>query len=86
MISIDRKQQKKANNNSEPHKKKVHRKMPVYNCSCGTKILIIPDLPEMDKTIKNHITEHRKLIGQTLAEDDLTNKILKVIIDNINET
>jgi len=60
--------------------------MPVFSCSCGAKILIIPDLPEMDKVIKNHIVEHRKLSGQTLAEDDLTHKILKVLIDNITET
>jgi hypothetical protein len=86
VISINRKQQKKTNINSERHNKKIHRKMPVFSCSCGTKILIIPDLPEMDKAIKNHIEEHRKLSGQTLAEDDLTHKILKVIIDNINET
>ena len=40
----------------------------------------------MNKAIKNHIIEHRKLSGQILAEDDLTHKILKVIIDNINES
>ena len=60
--------------------------MLVFSCSCGAKILIIPDLLEMNKTIKNHIVEHRKLSGQILTEDDLTHQILKVIIDTINET
>jgi len=60
--------------------------MSVFSCSCGAKILIVPDLPEMNKAIKNHIIEHRKLSGQILVEDDLTHKILKVIIDNVNET
>jgi hypothetical protein len=27
-------------------------KMPVFTCSCGTKILIVPDLREMNKAIK----------------------------------
>ena len=59
--------------------------MPVFRCSCGAKILVIPDLPEMNKVIKNHIIEHRKLSGQILSEDDLAQKILKVMIDHINE-
>jgi hypothetical protein len=86
VITIDRNQQKKTNNNLECYSKEIHGKMPVFNCSCGAKILIIPDLPEMNKAIKNHIIEHTKLIGQILTEDELTHKILKVIIDNINET
>ena len=85
MITIDKNQQKKRNNNSESCSKEIHGKMPVFSCSCGAKILIIPDLPEMNKAIRNHIIEHRKLSGQTLSEDDLAQKILKVIIDNINE-
>jgi hypothetical protein len=86
VITIKRNQQKKTKTNSECYNKEIHGKMPVFSCSCGAKILIIPDLPEMNKAIKNHIIEHRKLSGQVLAEDDLTHKILKVIIDNINET
>ena len=86
MVTINRNKQKKKNTNTEYYPKETHGKMPVFSCSCGTKILIIPDLPEMNKAIKNHLIEHRKLSGQILAEDDLTHKILKVIIDNINET
>ena len=85
MITIDKNQQKKRNNNSESCSKEIHGKMPVFNCSCGVKILIIPDLPEMNKAIRNHIIEHRKLSGYILSEDDLAQKILKVILDNINE-
>jgi hypothetical protein len=60
--------------------------MPVFSCSCGAKILIIPDLNEMNKAIQNHIVEHRKLSGQILTEDDLTQDILKFVLEAINET
>jgi hypothetical protein len=86
VITINRNQQKKTNTNSEYYIKEIHGKMPFFSCSCGAKILIIPDLPEMNKAIKNHIIEHKKLSGQILNEDDLTHKILRVIIENINET
>ena len=85
MIIINRNKQKKTNTNSECYTKETNGKMPVFRCSCGTKILVIPDLPEMNKVIKNHIIEHRKLSGQILSEDDLAQKILKVMIDHINE-
>ena len=85
MIIIDSNQQKKASTNSECYNEEIHGKIPVFSCSCGVKILIIPDFPEMNKAIKNHIAEHRKLSGQILTEDDLTDQILKVIMDTINE-
>lgn len=70
----------------ECYNEEIHGKILVFSCSCGAKILIIPDLLEMNKAIKNHVVEHRNLSGQILTEDDLTHQILKVIIDTINET
>jgi hypothetical protein len=66
--------------------KKSHGKMPVFICSCGAKILIVSDLTEMNKAIQNHIIEHKKLSGQILTEDNLTQEMLSVIIESINET
>ena len=80
------KHQQKKQINSECINEEIHEKMPVYSCSCGVKILILPDLPEMSKAIKNHIAVHKKLSGQILTEDDLTQEILSVIIEVINET
>ena len=77
---------KKKQINLECINEDVHGKMPVYSCSCGVKILILPDLSEMNKAIKNHVAVHSKLGGQILTEDDLTQKILSVIIEAINET
>jgi hypothetical protein len=56
--------------------------MPIFNCSCGVEILIVPDLPAMEKAIKNHMIEHKKLTQQHLTEEVLTEEILKAI----NET
>ncbi len=86
VIMIDGNQQKKANTNLECADEEIHGKMTFFVCSCGVKILIIPDLPEMHKAIKNHISEHRNLSGQILTEDSLTQQILKVIMDTINES
>jgi hypothetical protein len=58
------------------HSKKVRKKMVVFNCSCGAKILIVPDLPEMNKAIEEHLIEHKKLTGKSLSEDVLTQEIL----------
>jgi hypothetical protein len=86
VIVIIRDPQKRVSSKSEDHKDKVHGKMPIFSCSCGVKILVVPDLHEMDKAIENHIVEHRKLSGQMLNRDNLTQEILKVIIETINET
>ena len=55
--------------------------MLVFNCPCGVKILILPDLPAMNKAIKNHLIEHKKITGQTLSEETLAQEILKTIAD-----
>ncbi len=54
-------------------------KMPVFTCSCGTKILIVPDLKEMDKAIKTHEIEHKKLTGKRITEEFITQQILKTL-------
>jgi hypothetical protein len=58
------------------------KRIPIFNCLCGTKILIVPDLTAMNKAIRNHIIEHKELTEQDLTEESLTQEILKAI----NET
>ena len=67
--------------NSEIQTKKT-RKMPIFNCSCGIEILIIPDIHEMNKVIKNHLIEHKRTTGQQLKEEIITQTILKTITDH----
>lgn len=47
--------------------------MPTVTCSCGAKLLVVPDLAAMDKAIKNHLSEH-----QNADEQFLIHQILEV--------
>ena len=57
----------------------VGRRMPVFKCSCGENILIVPDLAAMNRAIENHINEHLRKTGQIITEDQLSHSILKVL-------
>jgi hypothetical protein len=72
---------KQETSNSEVQIKK-NRKMPIFKCSCGIEILIIPDMPEMNKAIKAHMAEHKRITGKQLREEAITEDILKTITDN----
>ena len=80
MIKIERNQKNRDSDELKINNEKNFSKMTVFKCSCGIKILIVPDLPAMMKAIKNHLIEHKKLTGQPLNEEILTQEILKVII------
>jgi hypothetical protein len=58
------------------------RRMPIVTCSCGKQILVVPDLAEMNRTIKVHQSEHKKLTGQTITEDEMAELILEAISQN----
>ena len=58
---------------------KASKSMPIYICTCGEAILIIPDVPAMNEAIKAHLIKHRKITGQALKEDNLAQEILKTI-------
>ncbi len=40
--------------------KSTHRRPRVIVCECGAKILLVPDMDEMVKCIKEHATEHER--------------------------
>ena len=52
--------------------------MSFFKCSCGAKILVIPDLYLMGQTIKRHIMEHYRLSGRRFTDETLT-EILKAL-------
>ena len=60
--------------NDYPSTEKIERKKSYYTCSCGVRILIVPDLATMNKAIKNHVIEHKRLTGWTLRYDFLVEK------------
>lgn len=63
--------------------KKSSKKMPTYSCNCGTQILIVTDLPAMNKAIEEHLKVHKDLTGKILTEEKLTQKIIKCLCDNL---
>lgn len=59
------------------------KRMPIFKCSCGASILIVPDLPEMAKAIRTHIIEHKRITGHRLKEEIFSQAILKTMIENL---
>ncbi len=55
--------------------------MPIFKCSCGASILVVPDLPEMDRAIKTHMVEHKKATGHRLDEDVIIQLMIKTITE-----
>jgi len=48
--------------------KKVKANMPFVLCTCGAKILVVPDVAAMDRAVKNNIAEHKEADEQILIE------------------
>lgn len=44
-------------------------RMPTFQCSCGEKILVVPDLAAMDRALKNHMRVHKGVTARFLAEE-----------------
>jgi len=43
--------------------------LPMIECSCGAKILLVPNVKEMDKAIEAHIKQHIKHIKSAKEAD-----------------
>jgi hypothetical protein len=54
-------------------------RMPIYRCSCGSEILVVPDLAAMDRAIQKHVGHHNRITGDHLTQEVLTTTILRVI-------
>ena len=57
---------------TKANKKKSKFNLPIVKCSCGAKILLVPDLAAMDRALKKHLVDHKGadeefLIGQILT-------------------
>jgi hypothetical protein len=48
--------------------------MPIIKCTCGEKILVVPDLSAMERAIKNHKAKHKGV-----NEELLTERVLKAV-------
>jgi hypothetical protein len=53
--------------------------MPIIRCTCGTEILLIPDIKGMNRAIENHVDEHKKTnlrIGRVRVSPNLVRQVL----------
>ncbi len=55
--------------------------MPIYHCTCGKALLIIPDIAQMALAIRAHLIEHKIITGKWLTEKKLTEEILLCLTD-----
>jgi hypothetical protein len=60
----------------------AHQKMPILNCTCGEKILVVPDLRAMNTAVKKHLDKHKNAGDNAVSEQTLTDEILKVLAEN----
>jgi len=57
---------------AKENRKRSKSNLPIVKCSCGVKILLVPDLAAMDRAIKRHIADHKGADEQFLIEQILT--------------
>ena len=73
-------------------RKKENRKvsahtLPIITCECGEKILVIPDLHQMERCIEAHASQHEKSETDSKKageehcriEEQLTQKVLNLV-------
>jgi hypothetical protein len=64
---------------------RAHKKrMPIIKCSCGFKILAVPDLKAMNRAIKNHIAQHKQT-DYLLAFDSLEAFLIEQILTAVSK-
>jgi hypothetical protein len=45
----------------------------------------VPDILEMEKAIRDHLIEHKKITGEVLTELDLTEKVIACLNEELGE-
>jgi hypothetical protein len=51
--------------------KQKSKSLPIVTCSCGTKILVVPDLAAMNRAVKNHLFKHKSANEPFIAQQIL---------------
>ena len=66
---------------SAPKKKSCG--LPLIKCTCGTEILLIPDIKGMNNAIENHLSTHNKMLHQKGKKKDDPNRIKQILTKEI---
>ena len=57
--------------------------MPIIQCECGEKILLIPDLRAMNIAIENHLAAHSKTIKKTKIKEASQTSLRQFLIEQL---
>jgi hypothetical protein len=57
----------------------LKERLPIIKCECGTEILLLPDLPAMNRAIKIHATEHTKKEGNSKRKNNTSSHISQLL-------
>jgi hypothetical protein len=59
--------------------KRLKERLPLISCGCGAEILLVPDLQAMNRAIKIHVAEHRKIERSTKNNVTASSKISQLL-------
>ena len=60
-------------------KKNNFARMPIYECTCGKRILVVPDVSAMNVALRRHMIEHKRKTGELLTERKIVEEIFKIL-------
>jgi hypothetical protein len=64
-------------------KGKLDLKLPVVVCECGFKILVVPDLAEMVRSIETHAATHKKAQAEPGKAEDEYSRIEELLTQRV---
>ncbi len=57
--------------------------LPIIKCSCGSKILLVPNVKEMSQAIEAHIEEHKLKIENPMEAKEESERIRTNLIEQV---
>ena len=57
--------------------------LPVIECCCGSKILLVPSVKEMSQAIEAHVEEHKQKITDPLDAEEELERIRSILIEQV---
>ena len=57
--------------------------LPIIRCVCGNRILVLPDLKEMDKAIESHLNFHSRICKASRKKAKPINKLREHLIKQL---
>jgi hypothetical protein len=57
-------------NDLRDHSTPPRSSLPVIKCTCGSEILLVPDIKAMAEALENHVAQHQRKYGLSAEEAD----------------